>query len=277
MSDTELRLLYIESPDGERFECQLPIDTRLVTIAIDFFEARGWPMTDERGRGQRAVIERVDPANPERTKRLRSEQKVADAGLENGAVLRIFPEAIENTFPEASTTAELAMELIRLVKYEFSAHLASESSRPQSNQALFRRRDFRVDPELCFIAMPFAPVDLNTVYQDHVRPTLINRCGLRVERGDDIYSTQPIVEDIWNSINRARLIVAELTGRNPNVFYEVGMCHALGKDVVMLTQSMEDVPFDLRHLRVIHYQFTPRGCTTLESVLEKTVLNILQM
>jgi ubiquitin-protein ligase len=63
-------------------------------VAADFFDARGWPTSDAKERNQRAVVELVDPENPDRTKRLRSEQSVDDAGLWDGAILRIFPESI---------------------------------------------------------------------------------------------------------------------------------------------------------------------------------------
>jgi len=94
MSENETIRLYIESPDGERFECEVPAGTGVNMLSADFFAARDWPLQDSRGRGQRAVVELVDPENPDRTKRLRGDQSVGDAGLWDGAVLRIFPESI---------------------------------------------------------------------------------------------------------------------------------------------------------------------------------------
>jgi ubiquitin-protein ligase len=94
MSKNETVTLYIESTDGERFECQVPADTELSTLAADFFEHQDWPTRDAHGRGQRAVVELVDAENPDRTKRLRGEQTVEDAGLWDGAILRVFPESI---------------------------------------------------------------------------------------------------------------------------------------------------------------------------------------
>ena len=64
---------------------------------------------------------------------------------------------------------------------------------------------------------------------------------------------QAIVQDIWHSVRKARLVVAELSGRNPNVMYEIGLAHAIGKPIVLLARSEEDVPFDLRALRYIYY------------------------
>jgi ubiquitin-protein ligase len=93
MTEPEAISLYIESPDGQRFACEVSADTALNKLAADFFEAREWP-TRRGGRDQRAVVELVDPMNPDRTKRLRGEQTVKDAGLWKGATLRVFPEAI---------------------------------------------------------------------------------------------------------------------------------------------------------------------------------------
>jgi TIR domain len=100
-----------------------------------------------------------------------------------------------------------------------------------------------VEEDVCFIIMPFSVESLNIVYEDFVRPTLVDRCSLRPERGDDVFGSNVIMDDIAKSIRRARLIIADLTGRNANVFYEVGIAHALNKQVLLMTQSIEDVPF----------------------------------
>ena len=65
-----------------------------------------------------------------------------------------------------------------------------------------------------------------------------------------------IIDDICNSILGADVVVADCTGQNPNVFYELGIAHTLGKDVILLTQSIDDIPFDISHLRFIEYENT---------------------
>lgn len=92
--------IFVGDTAGERYECDVPVDTKLSEVAADFFEARGWPATDSQGRRQRAVVELVDPNNPERTKRLRGDQTVDQADLFDGAVLRIFPESIAGRVDE---------------------------------------------------------------------------------------------------------------------------------------------------------------------------------
>jgi hypothetical protein len=81
--------------------------------------------------------------------------------------------------------------------------------------------------------------------------------------------------DIWDAIRAARIIIADCTGRNANIFYEIGLAHALGKPVVLLSQHEEDVPFDLGHIRFIKYNCTPPGRKSFEKDLKATLSSIL--
>jgi hypothetical protein len=112
------------------------------------------------------------------------------------------------------------------------------------------------------------------VYEDHIKPTCAS-LGLTVRRADDFFTADAIVEDIWKAIVSARLIVADCTDRNPNVFYEIGLAHTIGKPTILLTQRAEDIPFDLRHLRYITYQLTPRGMKEFETKFKQTVQTVL--
>jgi hypothetical protein len=100
-----------------------------------------------------------------------------------------------------------------------------------------------------FVLMPFK-ADMLPVYEDHIKPTCAS-LGLTVRRGDDFFTAHSVVQDIWKAIVSARVIVADCTDRNPNVFYEIGLAHTIGTPTVLLTQRAEDIPFDLRHLRYI--------------------------
>ncbi len=102
-----------------------------------------------------------------------------------------------------------------------------------------------------FVIMPFDE-GFDEIYDDFLAQTL-REAGLEVSRADDIRSSQNILKDIVRSINKSSLIVADLTDSNPNVFYELGLAHALNKPIIMLTQEIEDLPFDLRSYRVIPY------------------------
>ena len=123
--------------------------------------------------------------------------------------------------------------------------------------------------------MPFSD-RFQPIYDDHIRPE-VQRAGLRCERADEIRGTSLITWDIWEKINRARFLIADLTDRNPNVFYELGLAHAISKDVILLTQSMDFVPFDLKALRCIVYEFTPRGVQLLENKLSETIASLMKV
>lgn len=131
------------------------------------------------------------------------------------------------------------------------------------------------DQRKCFVVMPFGDEDLEVVYEDFVKPVLVEECKLACERGDDVFGSNVIMDDIRRSIDDADLVLADLTRKNANVFYEVGICHTLDKPVLLLAQTMEDVPFDLRHRRVLLYDYTPRGCKRLEKKLREHVKAML--
>jgi hypothetical protein len=139
---------------------------------------------------------------------------------------------------------------------------------------IFGGSTFTLDPQLCFVIMPFND-KLKLIYEDSIRPT-IEAAGLRCERADDITGTTVITWDIWERINRARLLIADLTDLNANVFYELGLAHALSKEVALITQSMEFVPFDLKALRRICYDMTRRGTQRLEERLAATVATLIK-
>ena len=102
---------------------------------------------------------------------------------------------------------------------------------------IFGGAAFTLDPQLCFVIMPFSD-RLQPVYEDSIRQ-IVKAAGLRCERADDVHGSTLITWDIWERINRARFLIADLTDLNANVFYELGLAHALSKDVVLITQSME--------------------------------------
>jgi hypothetical protein len=102
-----------------------------------------------------------------------------------------------------------------------------------------------------FVLMPLAP-EYDEIYNLFIAPTLV-QAGFDVRRADDILSQSNILQDILLSILAADIIVADLTSANPNVYYELGLAHAMGKPVIVLTQSVEALPFDLRSYRVVPY------------------------
>ena len=190
-----------------------------------------------------------------------------------------FRNAFGFTFQRSLLDADegsLRAEATRIAESYIEDELAEleRQSRIVRINPIFQGREFLIDEGLAFVLSPFAePFD--TVYEDHLKPSVESFSGLRCLRADDINDNRPIMENIWKSINEARIIISDLTGKNPNVFYETGIAHTIGKEVVLITQSMADVPFDLRHLRCIVYEYVPRGMATFEQNLTNTVANIL--
>jgi len=104
----------------------------------------------------------------------------------------------------------------------------------------------------CFVMQPFAP-PFGGYYEKIFKPA-IEKAGLTPVRADaEIFGTGKIIDQIWRGLNSAKVLIAELTTRNVNVFYELGLAHALKKPVVLVAANEPDVPFDLKHIRVIYY------------------------
>jgi hypothetical protein len=107
----------------------------------------------------------------------------------------------------------------------------------------------------CFVVQPFA-APLGGYYDLIFRPA-IEQAGMTAVRADaEIFGTGKIIDQIWRGIQDAQILIAELTTKNPNVFYELGLAHASEKPVILVSSNEDDVPFDLRHIRVILYDRT---------------------
>lgn len=134
-------------------------------------------------------------------------------------------------------------------------------------------RSVKIDAtDTCFVMMPFG-APLGEYYEKIYKPA-IEKAGLRPVRADnEIFGTGKIIDQIWSGINSARVLVAELTSRNPNVFYELGLAHALAKPVVLISSNEGDVPFDLQHIRVIYYDVNDPfwGSKLLDKVAENVL------
>jgi hypothetical protein len=111
-----------------------------------------------------------------------------------------------------------------------------------------RSREFL---DTCFVMMPFGEW-FDRYYQEIYVPA-IKDAGFEPVRADELFTTGSVVEQIWEQIEKAKLLLADLSGKNPNVFYELGLAHAAGQPVIFAAAQVDDVPFDLRHLRVIIY------------------------
>jgi hypothetical protein len=82
------------------------------------------------------------------------------------------------------------------------------------------------------------------------------------------------MQDVVSLIDRSHLVIADCTGRNPNVFYEIGIAHTLGREVILITQNDADIPFDLRHLRYVPYLNNGEGLAALADRLRPRLADL---
>lgn len=130
---------------------------------------------------------------------------------------------------------------------------------------VFSIPDGDVEDDLVTVMMPFAGFD-------GVYTAIKNACsaaGFRCLRADDIWDNSSIIQDIFSLIYRAKIVVVDFSGKNPNVMYETGIAHTLGKTVVPLAQIVQDIPSDMVHHRALIYLKNGEGLAKLEEDLMK--------
>lgn len=120
-----------------------------------------------------------------------------------------------------------------------------------------------IENDLVAVMMPFA--GFGPVY-DAIKLAVAG-AELRCVRADDIWENSILIQDVFSLIFRSHIVVCDFSGRNPNVMYEAGIAHTLGKHVVPVTQSADDIPFDLRHHRYLGYLNNGEGRTKLQHEL----------
>ncbi len=122
-----------------------------------------------------------------------------------------------------------------------------------------------------FVLMPFDP-SFDDIYNFGIKAAC-HDAGAYCEHVDEQIFQESMLERIYNQISKADIIVADMTGKNPNVFYEAGYAHALGKSTILMTQKADDIPFDLKHYPHIVYG---GRITALKADLQKRVRHFIQ-
>jgi hypothetical protein len=177
----------------------------------------------------------------------------------NLSYLRAFSMGAPNAIPEANRQPE--------------ALVAPLASAPEkiATAAVIKEPRGREFLETCFVMMPFGEW-FDRYYKEIYIPA-IRDAGFEPVRADELFTTGSVVEQIWEEITKAKLLLADLSGKNPNVFYELGLAHAAVKPVVFTASRVDDVPFDLRHLRVIIYEIQEPDWSTK---LRKSITDYLR-
>jgi len=128
----------------------------------------------------------------------------------------------------------------------------------------------KIDKASCFVIMPFAP-KFNEVYEIIQETLQSEDLNIVCKRADDFHEAH-IIETILKKIAQSEFIIADLTDSSSNVFYELGLVHCVKPmdNVIVLTQDMKFVPFDLRQFRCIVYEQTITGAKALKNELFET-------
>jgi nucleoside 2-deoxyribosyltransferase len=129
--------------------------------------------------------------------------------------------------------------------------------------------EFAVESALprAFVAMHWAePYD--TFYREVIQ-NQAETAGYKVVRMDEQAGPGVIFQDIQREIEQAEIVIAEITPANPNVFYELGYAHALGKPTILLARREAKLPFDIQSFRVVFYNDTIGGKAEVERNLKK--------
>jgi hypothetical protein len=130
----------------------------------------------------------------------------------------------------------------------------------------------KMDDDLCFVIMSFSgEAHLEDSYEMAVKPA-IEALGFRCERVDEQHFNGGIMEQVLDNIRKAQFIVADMTGARPNCYYELGMAHALKKDVVLIARQGSDVHFDIRGFNFIFYDRIGDLQSQLKRRIEGTIL-----
>lgn len=135
-------------------------------------------------------------------------------------------------------------------------------------------RNFSVE-NICpkaFVVMQFSE-SYNDVYYEVIK-SVCNELQIDVNRIDEAEGPGIIISDITRAINESDLVIADITPRNPNVFYEIGYAHALNKPTIFIAERGTDLPFDVSPFRTLFYENSIGGKRRLEEGLRKHILAI---
>jgi formylglycine-generating enzyme required for sulfatase activity len=131
-----------------------------------------------------------------------------------------------------------------------------------------------MDPKLCLVLIPTSD-EFIQFYEEVIKPT-VTELGLSCASADELIGPRPIVESVWEYCEKARVIIAELTGCDPSVFYEAGYSQAFdSRKVIFITQDITEVPFDIGRFHCLVYDPRPRGIKRLKGRLKDSIEAVL--
>jgi hypothetical protein len=129
------------------------------------------------------------------------------------------------------------------------------------------------EPFKAFVVMQFS-TPYNELYEDVISPVCEN-AKIKAIRSDEIYGPEIILADIMKQINESKLVIAEITAKNPNVFYEIGYAQAIHKPIILIAEQGTTPPFDVSPFRILFYENSIAGKKRVEEGLKKHLEAIL--
>jgi hypothetical protein len=140
----------------------------------------------------------------------------------------------------------------------------------------FRRFMVKSTRPLAFVVMQFEPPEYEELFKDVILP-VCDKMGLEAFRATQSYYPGLVIADIQRQIRESRVVIAEITPVNPNVYYEVGFADAIGKPVILIADGgkLQQLPFDVRAFRTLFYENTIGGKNRVEKTLTEFLRNIM--
>lgn len=122
-----------------------------------------------------------------------------------------------------------------------------------------------------FVAMPFSIYAGGFDVWEQILMPVKDELGLNFVRADRQLAARGVVDQVFHDIASSEIVVADLTGNNPNVYYEVGLAHALGVETILLLRINETIPFNLRHLQIIYCD--PTDFTKVQEDVRRVIVS----
>jgi hypothetical protein len=283
-SDQRIRVYLQDSTGAVQREARLAANVRLESLTPAIVRALSLPEDDGQGRALRYFVFHQDRA-------IDGSLSLSEAGVTDGATLTLAGEPVESASAPPPPSAKSAFseedwqrisEIVRLALQDAkTVDLAPASVAPAPvDGRIIPARPIWGEPNKAdmfkcdvFMIMPIGRRELEPVWK--IIRQAVEGMNLIIKRGDDIRGAGDIMDEVWAAIYNARLVIGECTkvpnepGGSPevngNVYYELGIAHMLGKQAVLVVQSSNHIPFDLRSIRHTTYAVTTNGEVTWES------------
>jgi hypothetical protein len=288
----QIIISIIDQTGGVKTTVEMPDDVRLSTLIPALVNALELPTKQ----GRNSIIYhlvKIDGIQLDEGKTL------AENGLESNAVLSLLPEVKpqkdksrkeETSKKDVTLSPETIESLADLIAKKVESNLLvtvreveelTKADKKLSHGTILIHPSFGIPSENkqyqndVFMIMPFKD-EFESIYR-HFIVKIVQSLNLSIKRGDDFFSARntSIIDKVWSTIYFSKFVIADCTGRNPNVFYEIGIAHVLGKPTILITQNIDDVPFDVQNRRLITYQNNAAGLLELETKLNKNIQILL--